>query len=254
MGSPTECLTLSTCEWTGLDGLSLKDEGVCSLSDILETGDVPQRYFLSAKACSGILRRADKRGKELPPQLAAALQAVAGSAQTSTAMADCARDYKGSRPEADQGASLVVAHTLSAQYDSSPQDGWGGTPIVPVAFQSKASAHQSTNPSTVAPTLDVGKHDGLAVAHTLREHTRNNSNPATEAAMHVIAGMAVRRLTPRECERLQGFPDDYTLVTHRKKSAADGPRYKALGNSMAVNCMRWIGTRIHAVEVAKQND
>jgi DNA (cytosine-5)-methyltransferase 1 len=61
-------------------------------------------------------------------------------------------------------------------------------------------------------------------------------------------GMAVRRLTPRECERLQGFPDDYTLVAHRNKPAADGPRYKALGNSMAVPVMRWIGERIELVE------
>jgi len=60
-------------------------------------------------------------------------------------------------------------------------------------------------------------------------------------------GMAVRRLTPRECERLQGFPDDYTLVEYRSKLAADGPRYKALGNSMAVPVMRWIGQRIAAV-------
>ena len=60
--------------------------------------------------------------------------------------------------------------------------------------------------------------------------------------------MAVRRLTPRECERLQGFPDDYTLVEYRGKLAADGPRYKALGNSMAVPVMRWIGERIAAVD------
>jgi DNA (cytosine-5)-methyltransferase 1 len=59
--------------------------------------------------------------------------------------------------------------------------------------------------------------------------------------------MAVRRLTPRECERLQGFPDDYTLVGYRGKLAADGPRYRALGNSMAVPVMRWIGQRIAAV-------
>ena len=59
--------------------------------------------------------------------------------------------------------------------------------------------------------------------------------------------MAVRRLTPRECERLQGFPDDYTLVEYRGKLAADAPRYKALGNSMAVPVMRWIGERIAAV-------
>jgi DNA (cytosine-5)-methyltransferase 1 len=54
-----------------------------------------------------------------------------------------------------------------------------------------------------------------------------------------------RRLTPKESERLQGFPDNYTAVTFRKKPAADGPRYRALGNSMAVPCMAWLGYRIH---------
>ena len=63
--------------------------------------------------------------------------------------------------------------------------------------------------------------------------------------------MAVRRLTPRECERLQGFPDDYTLIPWRKKLAEDcpdGPRYRALGNSMAVPVMHWIGRRIQLLE------
>src|SRR6185312_9801133 len=55
----------------------------------------------------------------------------------------------------------------------------------------------------------------------------------------IRSGIAVRRLTPRECERLQGFPDDYTLITFRRKPAADGPRYKALGNSKAVPVVRW---------------
>jgi DNA (cytosine-5)-methyltransferase 1 len=63
--------------------------------------------------------------------------------------------------------------------------------------------------------------------------------------------MAVRRLTPRECERLQGFPDDYTQVTHRGKPAADSPRYKALGNSWAVPCVRWIAKRIKFVDSQK---
>jgi DNA (cytosine-5)-methyltransferase 1 len=62
---------------------------------------------------------------------------------------------------------------------------------------------------------------------------------------HVLAEMAVRRLTPTECERLQGFPDGHTNVPYRGKPAADGPRYKALGNSMAVPVMRWIGQRIN---------
>ena len=65
--------------------------------------------------------------------------------------------------------------------------------------------------------------------------------------------MVVRRLTPRECERLQGFPDDYTDIPYRNKEhAPDGPRYKALGNSMAVPVMRWIGERIRTVEEAAE--
>ena len=71
------CLTLSMCEWTDTAALSLNDAGVCSLSDILATGDVPPRYYLSAKACAGILRRAEARGKALPAPLARALRAVA---------------------------------------------------------------------------------------------------------------------------------------------------------------------------------
>jgi DNA (cytosine-5)-methyltransferase 1 len=80
--------------------------------------------------------------------------------------------------------------------------------------------------------------------------------PTVDASfVHGVAqAMTVRRLTPRECERLQGFPDDYTLIPWRKKAAGDcpdGPRYKALGNSMAVNCMEWIGERIAAVEAGE---
>ena len=69
---------------------------------------------------------------------------------------------------------------------------------------------------------------------------------------HAVAtGAAVRRLTPRECERLQGFPDDYTAIEYRGKPAADGPRYRALGNFMAVPVMRWIGERIAQAMAAK---
>lgn len=63
----------------------------------------------------------------------------------------------------------------------------------------------------------------------------------------IIQRLRVRRLMPRECERLQGLPDDYTAIMFRGKSAADGPRYKAIGNSMAVNVMRWLGQRIEMI-------
>lgn len=86
----------------------------------------------------------------------------------------------------------------------------------------------------------------------------------TQAA---VQSMSVRRLTPRECERLQGFPDDYTLIPWKGgrvmaeyprgpvcKETPDGPRYKALGNSMAVPVMAWIGQRIAIVDAIPDAD
>ena len=100
--------------------------------------------------------------------------------------------------------------------------------MVPIAFGAQNSANQGDSVSShMTPTLDKSK------------------TPA------VMTEMAVRRLTPRECERLQGFPDDYTLIPYRNKLAADGPRYKAMGNSMAVPVMRWIGQRINEVDKIK---
>ena len=77
------------------------------------------------------------------------------------------------------------------------------------------------------------------------------SNAGGNTAPSLVQTMQVRRLTPTECERLQGFPDGWTKIPWKNKSAdecPDGPRYKALGNSMAVNCMEWLGERIQAVE------
>jgi DNA (cytosine-5)-methyltransferase 1 len=90
----------------------------------------------------------------------------------------------------------------------------------------------------------------------VREHetagTVRSDAPGSQAGGSLIRHrMAVRRLTPRECERLQGFPDDYTLIPYRGKPAPDGPRYRAIGNSMAVPVMRWIGRRIQMVEAIR---
>ena len=107
------------------------------------------------------------------------------------------------------------------------------TVAVAHAFYSTDGTHGVNQQPEVSPAVKVGS--GLGIP----------SPPA------VAQAMTVRRLTVRECERLQAFPDDYTLIPWRKKAASDcpdGPRYKALGNSMAVNCMAWIGARIAAVE------
>lgn len=76
-------------------------------------------------------------------------------------------------------------------------------------------------------------------------HATIDANKGSRRQEGVFGAMQVRRLTPKECEYLQGFPADHTNVTFRKKPAADGPRYRALGNSMAVPCMVWLGHRIH---------
>lgn len=86
---------------------------------------------------------------------------------------------------------------------------------------------------------------GDEVQNCLRASSGGGDKP------HVLTAMQVRRMTPTEAERLQGFPDGYTAIPWRKKPASecpDGPRYKSLGNSWAVNCARWIGERIEAVE------
>ena len=159
--------------------------------------------------------------------------------------------------------------TSAANY-SNPQP---GDPCHPLAAGAHAPAiafsakDHGGDAGDISPTLRGGGHHkshangGVmpAVAFDLwgREGGAQFEGPHDTANMRAASGgssrsnvahTAVRRLTPRECERLQGFPDDYTLVPYRGKPAADGPRYKALGNSMAVPCMRWIGERIAMVE------
>jgi len=123
--------------------------------------------------------------------------------------------------EAREDVAKCLTRGIGQRYDFE-------TETFPIVFGAQNSASQGDSVSThVAPTLDKSK------------------TPAVQC------GATVRRLTPRECERLQGFPDDYTLIPYRGKSAADTPRYKAMGNSMAVPVMRWIGERIQMVEGIK---
>ena len=120
-----------------------------------------------------------------------------------------------------------------------------------VMCASDGQANASIN-DDLAPTL-TKQEEQPYVAFDARQSNVNQYGEKTGPldthgySMAVRQSMQVRRLTPRECERLQGFPDDYTLIPYRGKPAADGPRYKALGNSMAVPVMRWIGERIQMV-------
>ena len=96
---------------------------------------------------------------------------------------------------------------------------------------------------------DPDKHDAVNRQGTGVAKDGDPAHTVTSACVQGVAtAMQVRRLTPIECERLQGFPDGYTDIRPRGKDTPDGPRYKALGNSMAVPVMRWIGERIAKVE------
>ena len=125
-----------------------------------------------------------------------------------------------------------ITHTLRAEGFDASEDGTGrGQPIVAHAIQAGALR---TNPAS-GP-------DGVGVQ---ADHAYTLEARAEVQAVQVAS--AVRRLTPRECERLQGFPDDYTLIPWRGKPAEecpDGPRYKAIGNSKAIPVVRWIGRRL----------
>jgi DNA (cytosine-5)-methyltransferase 1 len=100
-------------------------------------------------------------------------------------------------------------------------------------------------------TMAFGVNEQPYTGHCLRSGASRADKH--ESTTYVVAS-AVRRLTPTECERLQGFPDGYTAIPWKNKAAdqcPDGPRYKALGNSMAVPVMRWIGERIQKVEAGE---
>jgi len=163
---------------------------------------------------------------------------------------------KGTSGPAEDEVANLVAHALRADGFDASEDGTGrGTPLVPVqAFDARQSDVIQYGDKT--GPLDTDGHS-VAVATYFQDDMTLKHNPHTTWALRREAGgqgacvasnMAVRRLTPVECARLQGFPDDYLDIPYRGKPAADGPKYKALGNSMAVPVMRWIGERIQRVE------
>ena len=96
--------------------------------------------------------------------------------------------------------------------------------------------------------FDVRGREGGSMPEGPHETANIRAASGGSSRSYVAEWRGIRRLTPPECERLQGFPDGYTLVPHRGRATSDGPRYKSLGNSMAVNVMRWIGFRIRTVE------
>lgn len=197
-----------------------------------------------------------------------------------------------------QSATGEVSHTLTAEGHDASEDGTGrGTPTIAYGFQTRIARNGRGDMGELCHTLnaesgETGKGDAAPCVARSEEHAAFAENTRGEVRLFngdgqitgalsagggkpgqgypsVVTRCEVRRLTPKECERLQGFPDGWTLIPEKKRNAlaadelaylrlthpdmpeeeahrlaADGPRYKAIGNSMAVPVMRWIGDRI----------
>jgi len=157
-----------------------------------------------------------------------------------------------------------VAPTMRAGGNATGGDRPYGTDVdtcdslVPVAYRTTENhgAYETGDvvgalTTTTDPNAQVvafqSSQSGIRISET---HATLDANNGSRRHNGVVTPWAVRRLTPVECERLQGFPDGWTDVSHRNKPAADGPRYKALGNSWAVNCGEWLFDRIREVDAA----
>ena len=186
--------------------------------------------------------------------------------------------HKGINSTVDEGQTPVVAvgadmynGRITGQLAATlgTQSGYGVSPgpsvLQPVAFHPTQDPISSTEvchsiganenaTAAVATGVFFAGQGAKAGSIAYDQHiapTLKASDSGTNRTPSAHIGMQVRRLTPVECERLQGFPDNYTAIPWRKKpieDCPDGPRYKALGNSMAVPVMAWIGKRINELE------
>lgn len=140
--------------------------------------------------------------------------------------------------------AIAIQERAGAENPNSGPDGAG--------FRGDGASYTLEARSTVqSVAFDMRGRDGGAMPEGPHQTANIRAASGGSSRSYVAQTATVRRLTPRECERLQGFPDDFTAIPWRNKPAGqcpDGPRYKALGNSMAVNVMEWIGERIALVE------
>lgn len=209
---------------------------------------------------AAVLLEPDRLRGDSPPRRKAG-QGIAADVASSLVAGGCgvepvdstvsARDYKGAADLILEG----VAHALRGEGFDASEDGTGrGTPLVPMCFPAEMSATQMATSVDLSPALSVTHTNAVAFDMRGRDGGAQMEGPHDTANLRAASGgssrsyvadqWAVRRLMPVECARLQGFPDDHTAIEYKGKPAADGPQYKAYGNSMAVPVVRWIMDRM----------
>lgn len=189
--------------------------------------------------------------------------AVAGHFQIAPALRAQSQSSHRADSEAFVAVSESVAGTLQANGkaagSATQQDAESGL-LIPISYgiQANIIGRQDHNGGNgigisegIAPILTKADQHGVCVVPTLTSNGDAHTGFRDEHGL-IAQSSQVRRLTPVECARLQGFPDSYLDIQYRNKPAVDGPKYKALGNSMAVPVMEWIGKRIQLVEDISQ--
>lgn len=168
----------------------------------------------------------------------------------------------------DPDTNLELAHTLGRNHgqenaciafsykDHGADASEGLSPTLRAGNSDKSHANGGQPPAICIQHASIGRHDNAGPQGKGWQEDVAFTMDSRSSADVVQFGYQVRRLMPVECERLQGFPDNHTLISWRGKEAAecpDGPRYRAIGNSMAVPVMRWIGERIAAALPVKKS-
>ena len=233
-----------------------REENGSLLSWILED-NVPQKYYLSARACQGILTRASRRGKPLPEVLRQALMDVIGGGDSYTLKirSGCAGGGKGALVQTEKSATLSTLQDQTlfqpVVYDAR---GNGDGKIVPTI----TGDHENRITDYTAIAIERKTFNEQSFSHykesdkcsTLKAKAGNIGNGSECLIAEKAIRWIVRRLTPVECERLQGYPDGYTDIGDwtdskgKKHKYADSPRYKALGNSIALPQWFWLAQRM----------
>jgi len=237
-GTDGECSDTVTSKWAkGSGGPSGDECGLFVAQKVYETHPADSRVKDMGDVCQTVTSRWGTGGGNTP-----LVQIV----------------YESHAQDARYNELPKVCSTVSATYGM----GGGNVPLVQAySLREDAKANNfSATPLHVTPALQalrpsVQSHHAQTFvvnrpigALCARDYKGVGNQYVAEGKCIVESSMAVRRLTPVECERLQGFPDDYTRIPWGKGDTPDSHRYKAMGNSMAVPCMKWIGNRIQKVE------
>jgi DNA (cytosine-5)-methyltransferase 1 len=219
-------------------------------------GGIPRVSGSLDTECGGgkLTHQSVNNGHLIPEPIGAFRKTKIGEyADDNTASTLCHRDYKDAtdlvahKPSwwnGEQTAATLTKQNANGAQRMPDKDNFGAV-LEPKAHAFKVRGGSEDN------TGEQGGTPGKKAGKGYLGQDEKVFTIGTTQDQQIAVKMAIRRLTPKECERLQGFPDDWTLIPYRNKSAdlcPDGPRYKACGNSMAVPVMRWIGERIQMVE------